>query len=80
VLTDTTGSHGVKLIDERHDISEVPLQVISDTEQRIDLCLDSAGLSILTHDESFWNSLTYLKTKGVRTRFITEIFESNIYF
>jgi hypothetical protein len=80
VLADTTGSHGIKLIDERHDVSKVPLQVISDTEQRIDFCLDSAGLSILTHDESFWNSLTYLKTKGVRTRFITEIFESNIYF
>jgi hypothetical protein len=80
VLTDTTGSQGVKLIDERHDVSALPLQVISNTEQRIDFCLDSAGLSILTRDESFWNSLTYLKTKGVRTRFITEIFENNIYF
>jgi len=80
VLTDTTGSDGVKLVDERHDISKVPLQLISDTEQRIDFCLDSAGLSILVRDESFWNSLTYLKTKGVKTRFVTEIFENNIYF
>ncbi len=80
MLTDTTGSDGVKLLDERHDISKVPLQLISDTEQRIDFCLDSAGLSILVRDESFWNSLTYLKTKGVKTRFVTEIFENNIYF
>jgi sugar-specific transcriptional regulator TrmB len=80
VLTDTTGPHGVKVIDDKHDISNLPLQVISDTDQRIDLCLDSMGLSILTRDESFWNSLTCLKTKGIRLRFITEIVENNMYF
>lgn len=80
MLTDTTGFHGVKLIDERHDVSTLPSQVISNTKQRIDFCLDSAGLTSLTNDESFWNSLKYLKTKGVRARFVTEIFENSIYF
>jgi sugar-specific transcriptional regulator TrmB len=67
-------------MDDGHDISKLPSQVISDTDQRIDFCLDSAGLSILTRDESFWNSLTRLKTKGVRSRFIIEIFENEMYF
>jgi hypothetical protein len=80
VLTDTTGPHDVKVIDDKHDISKLPLQIISDTNQRIDFCLDSAGLSILTRDESFWNSLRCLKIKGVRSRFITEIVENNINF
>ena len=80
MLNDTIGPHGVKVIDDKHDISKLPLQVISDTDQRIDFCLDSAGLSILTRDESFWNSLRCLKTKGVRSRFVTEIIENNICF
>ena len=80
MLTDTIGPHGVKVIDDKHDISKLPVQIISDTKQRIDFCLDSTGLSILTRDESFWNSLTCLKIKGVRSRFITEIVENNIHF
>ena len=80
MLDDTIGPHGVKVIDDKHDISKLPLQVISDTDQRIDFCLDSVGLSILTRDESFWNSLRCLKTKGLRPRFVTEIIENNICF
>ena len=80
MFADTSGPHSVKVIDDRYNISKLPLQVILDTDQRIDFCMDLAGLSILTCDESFWNSLTCLKTKGVRSRFVTEIFEDNIYF
>jgi two-component system, OmpR family, sensor histidine kinase VicK len=80
VLTDSTSPHQVRVIGERHDISKLPLEVISDTGERIDFCIDSAGLSILTCDDSFLNALTHLKTKGVRSRFITEIFDNNIYF
>jgi hypothetical protein len=80
VLTDSTNSHQVRVIGKRHDVSKLPLQVISDTSERIDFCVDSAGLSIISRDDSFWNALTHLKTKGVRSRFVTEIFENNIYF
>jgi hypothetical protein len=80
VLTDSTSPHQVRVIGERHNISKLPLRVISDTIERIDFCVDSTGLSILTRDDSFWKALTHLKAKGVRSRFVTEIFENNIYF
>jgi hypothetical protein len=54
--------------------------VIRDTAERIDFCVDPAGLSVLTHDGSFWNALIRLKAKDVRSRFVTDISENNIYF
>ena len=80
MLTDSTGPHQFRVIGERHDISKLPLQVISNTNERIDFCVDSAGLSVLTHDDIFWNALTHLKAKGVRSRFVTDISQNKIYF
>jgi hypothetical protein len=80
VLTDSTSPHQVRVICKGHEISKLALQVVLETSERIDLCIDSAGLSILTRDDSFWNALTYIKASGIRSRFVTEIFENNIYF
>jgi hypothetical protein len=80
VLADSTNPHQFRIIGGRNDTSKLPLQVISATTERIDFCVDSAGLPVLTHDDSFWNALTHLKSKGIRSRFVTEISENRIYF
>ncbi|MFL6394940.1 MAG: hypothetical protein ACJ708_09840 [Nitrososphaeraceae archaeon] len=80
MLTDSRSPQLVRVIGERNDISKLPLEVISDTTERIDFCVDSSGLSILKRNESFWKALIDLKAKGVRSRFVTEIFENNMHF
>ena len=61
-------------------MTELPFQVISDTTERVDCCIDAKGLIILKQNELLWNELIHLKTRGIRSRFVMEVTQQNTYF
>jgi hypothetical protein len=62
---------------EPDDIAKVPLQIISDTAERVDCCFDFRGLSILTQNQKLGSALDDLKKRGITLRFVIEITQEN---
>jgi hypothetical protein len=76
-----TGSKYMQIICQPHDISQLALQVISDTNERIDCCIDSEGLSFIMENESLYRALTSVRnTGGIKSRLVTEITKENTNF
>src|SRR6188472_1761557 len=75
-------SNSMQVICEPHIISQLPLEVISDTNQRIDFCFDSEGLSFIMDNESLYRALTSIRNRGgsIKSRLVTEITKANASF
>ena len=75
-------SNSMQVICEPQVISQLPLQVISDTNQRIDFCFDSEGLSFIMDNESLYRALTSVRNRGgrIKSRLVTEITKENANF
>jgi hypothetical protein len=76
-----TGSNYMQIICQPQDISQLPLQVISNANERIDCCFDSEGLSFIMENESLYRALTSTRNTGdIRSRLVTEITKENTNF
>jgi two-component system sensor histidine kinase VicK len=62
------------------DIAKLPLEIISNINERFDCCIDQNGVALLMENEKLWNAIKVLKDKGIRVRFITALTEGNISF
>jgi two-component system sensor histidine kinase VicK len=62
------------------DIARIPQEVISETKQTFDCCVDRDGMAFLTEDEKVWNAIMVLKNKAIRMRFVTTVNEGNMPF
>jgi hypothetical protein len=54
------------------------LQVYSKIKQRYDVCADSTGPYAFLKAEKLWNEYIYLRYRGIRLRFLTEVTMNNI--
>jgi hypothetical protein len=80
VSTDS-GSNNMQVICEPHDIFQLPLQVISNANERIDCCFDSEGLSFIMENDSLYRALISTRNTGdIRSRLVTEITKENTNF
>jgi two-component system sensor histidine kinase VicK len=78
----------IKEIDEQttivlydsEDILKSALQLFSQVKERIDVCADYKAPSSHYTIKSIWNAIEGLKFRGVRTRFITEVTDKNIFY
>jgi hypothetical protein len=77
-----SGSNHMQIISQPQDISQLPLEVISATKERIDCCFDSEGLSLIMENEALYHALISIRNRGgsVRSRFVTEITKENTHF
>ena len=62
------------------DIAKLPLEIISNINERFDCCIDQDGVALLIENEKLWNAIKVLKDKGIRVRFVTALNEGNISF
>jgi hypothetical protein len=60
------------------DLSRPFLEVVLASQETIDFCVDSRGLSFLLSSESLWKVIIGLINKGIRSRFITKITNESI--
>jgi hypothetical protein len=75
-MTDRTENQVVRYQSE--DLSRSFLEVVLASQETIDFCVDSRGLSFLLSDESLWKAIIGSINKGIRSRFITNITNENI--
>jgi signal transduction histidine kinase len=84
----SSSSSSIKEIDEQttivlndpEEIMKSALHLFSQVKERIDVCADyKAPFSHYTI-KSLWNAIEGLKFRGVRTRFITEVTDKNIFY
>jgi hypothetical protein len=75
-MTDRTESQVVRY--QFEDLSRSFLEVVLASQETIDFCVDSRGLSFLLSDESLWKAIIGSINKGIRSRFITNITNENI--
>jgi len=81
-------SSSIKEIDEQttivlydpEDIMKSALQLFSQVKERIDVCADYKAPSSHYTIKPLWNAIEGLKFRGVRTRFITEVTDKNIFY
>jgi two-component system sensor histidine kinase VicK len=62
------------------EIMKSALQLFSQVKERIDVCADYKAPSSHYTIKAIWNAIGHLKAKGVRTRFITEVTDKNIFY
>jgi two-component system sensor histidine kinase VicK len=65
---------------DTEDIMKSALQLFSEVKERIDVCADYKAPSSHYTIKSIWNAIKDLKFNGVRTRFITEVTDKNIFY
>ncbi|MGN6351546.1 MAG: histidine kinase dimerization/phospho-acceptor domain-containing protein [Candidatus Nitrosocosmicus sp.] len=65
---------------DSEDIMKSALQLFSQVKERIDVCADYKAPSSHYTIKSLWNAIENLKFRGVRTRFITEVTDKNIFY
>ncbi|MGN6629223.1 MAG: hypothetical protein ACTHKJ_05020 [Candidatus Nitrosocosmicus sp.] len=65
---------------DSEDIMKSVLQLFSQVKERIDVCADYKAPSSHYTIKSLWNAIENLKFRGVRTRFITEVTDKNIFY
>jgi len=83
-----SSSSSIKEIDEQttivpydpEDIMKSALQLFSQVKERIDVCADYKAPSSHYTIKPLWNAIEGLKFRGVRTRFITEVTDKNIFY
>ena len=83
-----SSSSSIKEIDEQttivlydpEDIMKSALQLFSQVKERIDVCADYKAPSSHYTIKPLWNAIEGLKFRGVRTRFITEVTNKNIFY
>src|SRR6476646_10172324 len=84
----SSSSSSIKEIDEQttivlydpEDIMKSALQLFSQVKERIDVCADYKAPSSHYTIKPLWNAIEGLKFRGVRTRFITEVTDKNIFY
>lgn len=83
-----SSSSSIKEIDEQttivlydpENIMKSALQLFSQVKERIDVCADYKAPSSHYTIKPLWNAIEGLKFRGVRTRFITEVTDKNIFY
>ena len=83
-----SSSSSIKEIDEQttivlydpENIMKSALQLFSQVKERIDVCADYKAPSSHYTIKPLWNAIEGLKFRGVRTRFITEVTNKNIFY
>jgi hypothetical protein len=70
----------LEIILEKKHLASSPIQIFAEATKKIDFCFDSILLSRLREDDSFWNTLSKLKSRGVSFRFVTEIDSYSLQF
>jgi len=83
-----SSSSSIKEIDEQttivlydpENIMKSALQLFSQVKERIDVCADYKAPSSHHTIKPLWNAIEGLKFRGVRTRFITEVTDKNIFY
>lgn len=68
----------VEIILEKKHFARSPIQIFAEATKKIDFCFDSGLLYRLREDDSFWNTISKLKSRGVSIRFVTEIDSDNL--
>jgi hypothetical protein len=63
---------------QSEDLSRPFLEVVLASQETIDFCVDSRGLSFLLSSESLWKAIIGSINKGIRSRFITKITNESI--
>ena len=75
--TGSTANNNIEVILEPQNLVRIPLDIISETKERFDCCMDSIGLSFLVQNESLLKAITELKNRSISSRFITQITTEN---
>ena len=75
--TGSTANNNIEVILEPQNLVRIPLDVISETKERFDCCMDSIGLSFLVQNESLLKAITELKSRNISSRFITQVTTEN---
>ncbi|HEX5519947.1 MAG TPA: hypothetical protein VFX18_05855 [Candidatus Nitrosocosmicus sp.] len=70
----------LEIILEKKHVASSPIQIFAEAIKKIDFCFDSILLSRLREDDSFWNTISKLKSRGVSFRFVTEIDSDSLQF
>ena len=70
----------LEIILEKKHVAGSPIQILTEATEKIDFCFDSNMLSNLIEDDSFWNAIIKLKSKGLYIRLVTEIDSDNLRF
>jgi len=60
------------------DIANVALQIISNSRESIDFCIDQDEVNLITENEKLWDTIKALKDKGTRLRFVTNVKKGTI--
>jgi len=63
---------------DKENLEEISLKIISKTTERLDCYYDKNGPSVQVGNEFLWNMIAQLKYKGTKLRLITEITKENI--
>jgi signal transduction histidine kinase len=68
------------VLNDPEEIMKSALHLFSQVKERIDVCADYKAPSSHYTIKSLWNAIEGLKFRGVRTRFITEVTDKNIFY
>jgi hypothetical protein len=70
----------LEIILEKKHLASSPIKIFAEAKKKIDFCFDSSLLSLLREDDSFWNTISKLKSRDVSIRIVTEIDSNNLQF
>ena len=76
--TEGSDSKGLVLDNNAKNSDELLLQIISQSNERLDFCFDKTGPIALIGNEILWNMIAQLKYKGIKLRLITDITKENV--
>ena len=82
VITRATSLHTdykeIEIIQGTENVINRALHGLSWVRERFDSCFDRLGPSVIVTIEPIWKKLIYLRDRGVKIRFLTEITKENI--
>jgi two-component system sensor histidine kinase VicK len=69
-----------KVLHEPEDIIKSAIKLFNDVRERIDVCADHTSPSSHYMVKPIWHAIKQLKNKGIKTRFITEVTDKNLFY
>ena len=75
---DTSIADKIEIIYSEQKTTELTIQFVHNTKERIDCCLDSIAMSVALGVTQFREAVQHATSRGVKLRYITEVSNQNI--